>query len=259
MNAESFPDFLPSTVWLVGAGPGDPGFLTLMAMHALTHADVIVHDALVDERVLQLAPSGIVHEFAGKRGGKPSSSQRDITERLIELARQDKRVLRLKGGDPFVFGRGAEEAIALRNEGIPFRIVPGITAGIGGLACANIPATVRGSNQAVIFATGHAAVESCQSLDWEALAKTGAPIILYMGMTHLTGITEALMRGGMAPDTPAAIVSRAASPKQRTLVSTLGAVAVEARQQNMEAPAIIAIGANVALRDLIDPFSSGGI
>ncbi len=257
MNTESFPVFLHGSVWLVGAGPGDPGLLTLLALHALNHADVIVHDALVDERIMSLSAPDVVHEFAGKRGGKPSSSQRDITERLIELARQGKRVLRLKGGDPFVFGRGAEEAIALREAGIPFRIVPGITAGIGGLAYANIPATVRGSNQAVIFATGHAAVESCQSLDWEALARTGAPIILYMGLTHLAGISEALMRGGMASETPAAIVSRAASPNQRTLVSTLGHVASEARRHDMEAPAIIAIGANVSLRDLIDSSSSG--
>src|SRR5437763_9820591 len=127
------PEFRPGSVWLVGAGPGDPGLLSVLALHALGRADAIVYDALVDRRILALARPGAAQEFAGKRGGKPSPRQPDISDRLVRLARSGKRVLRLKGGDPFTFGRGGEEALALAVAGVPFRIVPGITAGSGGL------------------------------------------------------------------------------------------------------------------------------
>ena len=149
------PAFAPGSVWLAGAGPGDPGLLSLLALHGLRQADVVVYDALVDERILALARPRHCAEYAGKRGGKPSAKQRDISLRLIELAREGKRVLRLKGGDPFVFGRGGEEALALVAARIPFRIVPGISAGIGGLAYAGIPVTHRDVNSAVTFVTGH--------------------------------------------------------------------------------------------------------
>src|SRR6266853_1542650 len=149
------PDFTPGSVWLVGAGPGDPGLLSALALHALDRADVVVYDALVDPRILALAPAGAQLDYAGKRGGRPSPSQPDISARLIRLAREGRRVLRLKGGDPCVFGRGGEEALALAEAAIPFRIVPGITAGIGGLAYAGIPVTHRDINSAVTFVTGH--------------------------------------------------------------------------------------------------------
>src|SRR5206468_2489718 len=164
----------PGEVWLTGAGPGDPGLLTLHALNAISQADIILYDALVNAAVLHLARPGVTLESAGKRGGRPSPSQRDITARLIELARQGHKVLRLKGGDPFVFGRGGEEAIALAEAGIPYRIVPGITAGIAGLATASIPATMRGVNQAITFVTGHADPD----FDWSALARTGQPIVI---------------------------------------------------------------------------------
>ena len=147
----------PGWVWLVGAGPGDPGLLSLHALNALGQADVVVYDALVDKRILDLARAGADLVYAGKRGGRPSAEQSDISNRLITFARAGKRVLRLKGGDPFVFGRGAEEALALAGAGIPFRLVPGITAGIGGLAYAGIPVTHRDVNSAVTFLTGHQA------------------------------------------------------------------------------------------------------
>src|ERR1051325_11447655 len=137
------PDFTPGSVWLVGAGPGDPGLLTALALHALDRADHVVYDALVDPRVLALSRSEAVLDYAGKSGGRPSPLQTDVSTRLIALARDGKRVLRLKGGDPCVFGRGGEEALALARAGVPFRIVPGITAGIGGLAYAGIPVTHR--------------------------------------------------------------------------------------------------------------------
>ena len=186
------PVLAPGHVWLAGAGPGDPGLLTLDALAGLAQADVVVHDALVDERVLALAGPQARLEFAGKRGGKPSAMQADISERLVTLARAGHRVLRLKGGDPFVFGRGGEEAMTLAAAGIPFRIIPGVTAGLAALAAAAIPATLRGTNRAVIFAAGHGADED---FDWAPLARTGQPIVLYMVMHNLERITAALMQG----------------------------------------------------------------
>src|SRR6266700_7255791 len=200
MPALELPELAPGSVWLVGAGPGDPGLLSLLAVHALRQADVVVYDALVDQRVLALARGGAEFDYAGKRGGRPSPQQPDITLRLIKLARAGKRVLRLKGGDPFVFGRGGEEALALAGADIPFRIVPGITAGIAGLTAAAIPATLRGINRAVILAAGYGADDD--RLDWSALARTGQPIVLYMAMRNLAKIADELMRGGLPPTTP---------------------------------------------------------
>jgi uroporphyrin-III C-methyltransferase len=240
--------FAPASVWLVGAGPGDPALLTLAALQALREADICVYDALVSREVLALAAPQMALEFAGKRGGKPSPSQRDISLRLIDLGRLGKRVLRLKGGDPFVFGRGAEEAQALAKAGVPFRVVPGITAGIGGLAYAGIPATARETNHALILATGHLAEGAQGQADFAALAATGAPIILYMAMSNLDAIAAALTAGGMSAQTPLAIVSEATTPRQRVLVTSLAKAAAEAKQQGFVAPAIVAIGAIVTLR-----------
>jgi len=239
------PVFAPGDVWLAGAGPGDPGLLTLDALAGLSQADVIVHDALVDARILALKGAQARLEFAGKRGGKPSATQADISERLVALARAGERVLRLKGGDPFVFGRGGEEAAALAAAGIPFRIIPGVTAGLAALAAADIPATMRGINRAVIFAAGHGADED---FDWAPLARTGAPIVLYMVMHHLARIADALMAAGLAPQTPAAIIASAATPQERVLVSTLAALADDARKQKFEPPAIVVIGEIVKVR-----------
>jgi len=240
------PIFPPGHVWLAGAGPGDPGLLTLDAFAGLTQADVVVHDALVDQRVLALAGPQARLEFAGKRGGKPSPLQADISERLIALARARQRVLRLKGGDPFVFGRGGEEAMTLARAGIPFRIIPGVTAGLAALAAAGIPATLRGINRAVIFAAGHGAEED---FDWAPLARTGQPIVLYMVMHNLERIVAAMLEAGLATGTPAAVIISASTPKQRVLVSTLENLAGDARAQKLEPPAIVVIGEVVKLRD----------
>ncbi len=239
------PVFEPGHVWLAGAGPGDPGLLTLDALAGLRQADVVIHDALVDARVLALAGPQARLEFAGKRGGKPSASQADISERLVALARSGLRVLRLKGGDPFVFGRGGEEAMTLSAAGIPFRIIPGVTAGLAALTAAAIPATLRGVNRAVIFAAGHGAEEN---FDWAPLARTGQPIVLYMVMHNLDQIATALMAGGFAGTTPAAVIASATTPKQRILVATLEKLAGEARAQKFEPPAIVVIGDIVAMR-----------
>jgi len=244
-----YPTLARGEVWLVGAGPGDPGLLTLDALAGLLQADVIVHDALVDARVLRLAGKNAVLEFAGKRGGKPSASQDDISERLVTLARSGLRVVRLKGGDPFVFGRGGEEVLALVAAKVPFRVVPGITSGLGGLAAAGIPATLRGVNQAIILATAHNPEEK-DATDWAALARTGQPIVLYMAMRTLEAIVAALINGGLAADTPAAIVASASLPEQRVVDSTLGKLVDDARNSNVGAPAIVVIGAIVRHRQL---------
>jgi len=240
------PVFAPGHVWLAGAGPGDPGLLTLDALAGLTQADIVVHDALVDERILALADPQARLEFAGKRGGKPSATQADISQRLVELARAGHRVLRLKGGDPFVFGRGGEEAMTLAAAGVPFRVIPGVTAGLAALASASIPATFRGINRAVIFAAGHGAEED---FDWTALARAGQPIVLYMVMHNLEKIAGALMKAGLGAQTPAAVIASATTPKQRVMVSTLEKLAAASREENFDPPAIVVIGEIVGLRE----------
>jgi uroporphyrin-III C-methyltransferase len=253
LRLPALPAFEPGWVWLVGSGPGDPGLLTLLAAHALSSADVIVYDALVDEGVLELAAPGAELIFAGKRGGKPSPKQPDISARLVRLAHEGHRVLRLKGGDPFVFGRGGEEALTLAAAGIPFRIVPGITAGIGGLAYAGIPATHRDTNHTVAFVTGHmAGGEVPDGIDWAALARGAQALIIYMALKHIEVITGHLIDGGLAPSTPVAVVSRAATRHQRVLETTLGEAAEAVAASGIEAPAIVAVGHIVSLRAGLD-------
>ncbi len=248
-----FPELKPGTVWLAGAGPGDPGLLTLLAHHALGQADVIVHDALVSEGVLALRRPGCGLEYAGKRGGRPSPRQADISHRLVLLARAGKRVLRLKGGDPLVFGRGGEEALALVEAGVPFRIVPGISAGIGGLAYAGIPVTHRDTNSAVTFITGHDLTGAVpERLDWDALARGAPVLVLYMALKHLDRIAARLIAGGRPADQAVAIVSKAATPDQQVLETTLGRCAAEAEAHNIEPPCVIAIGETVRLRAGLD-------
>ena len=243
---DGMPVLAPGHVWLAGAGPGDPGLLTLDALAGLSQADVVVHDALVDKRVLALAGPQARLEFAGKRGGKPSATQADISKRLIELARAGRKVLRLKGGDPFVFGRGGEEALALAAAGVPFRVIPGVTAGLAALAAASIPTTLRGVNRAVIFAAGHVADGE---FDWAALARTGQPIVLYMVMHNLEEVADALQRGGLRPATPTAVITAATTADQRILVSTLERVAADARAQALQPPAIVVVGDIVTIRE----------
>ncbi len=252
-GALTFPPFEAGWVWLVGAGPGDPSLLTLAGAHAIAEADVIVHDALVGEGILALARPEALIEYAGKRGGKPSPKQRDISERLVDLARAGHRVLRLKGGDPFMFGRGGEEALTLVEAGIPFRVVPGVTAGIGGLSSAGIPVTHRDVNHAVTFITGHTASGDVpDGLDWEAIAKGSPVIVLYMAMKHLGRITDRLIAGGRSPEEPAAVVSRATTPQERVVETTIGRLDADARAAGMDAPAMIVIGEVVSLRSGLD-------
>ena len=247
------PAFEPGWVWLAGAGPGDPGLLTLHALHGLEQADVVVYDALVDEDILRLAKPGCHLEYAGKRGGRPSPSQPDISRRLVQLARDGQRVLRLKGGDPFVFGRGGEEALALVAAGVPFRVIPGISAGIGGLAYAGIPLTHRDLNSVVTFVTGHdfsGAVP--ERVDWQALAAGSPVIVFYMALKHLGEIADRLVAAGRAADEPVAVVSRAATADQRVLETRLGDCAAEVAAAGIEPPALVVVGEVVRLRRGLD-------
>ncbi|HUC16480.1 MAG TPA: uroporphyrinogen-III C-methyltransferase [Acetobacteraceae bacterium] len=244
------PELRPGEVWLAGAGPGDPALLTLHALAGLDQAEIVLHDSLVDPRVLALARPDARRIFAGKRGGQPSTHQGDITAQLVGLAREGARVLRLKGGDPYVFGRGAEEALALAEEGIPFRVIPGITSGLASLTMGLMPATVRGINRAILLATGHGITDgnNDHDLDWAQIARLGQPIVLYMAIARLPAITEALLAGGLPPDTAAAVIGSATMLEERVVVSTLARLPDDIARCGISAPAIVAIGEIVRMR-----------
>ncbi len=248
----AWPTLHPGWVWLCGAGPGDPGLLTLHALNALRQADTVIYDALVEPAILDWAPQA-EHIYAGKRGGKPSPKQRDISLRLVDLARAGKRVLRLKGGDPFVFGRGGEEAQTLVQHGVPIRIIPGISAGIGGLAYAGIPVTHRDINQSVTFVTGHdQSGQTPSSLDWQAIAKGAETLVIYMGMKHIAQITAQLIASGRAPSEPVAIVTTATTDQQQVLETTLAEAHAAIAEAALEPPAIICVGRAVLMRQVLD-------
>ncbi|MGS4945967.1 uroporphyrinogen-III C-methyltransferase [Meridianimarinicoccus sp. RP-17] len=250
---DAMPTLEPGWVWLCGAGPGDPGLLTLHALNALRQADVIVHDALCNPAILDWAQPGVEIIHAGKRGGKPSPLQRDISLRLVELARAGRRVLRLKGGDPFVFGRGGEEAQTLVQHGVPIRIVPGITAGIGGLAYAGVPVTHRDVNQTVAFVTGHdQSGQAPGAVNWSALAQAAQVIVIYMGLKHIGKIAADLMAGGRDPADPVAVVTDASLPTQRVLETRLDRVSADVVAAGLEPPAIICVGRAALMRQVLD-------
>ena len=251
LPALQLPEFAPGWVWLVGAGPGDPALLTLAAAHALQCADVVVYDALVDPRILAMANGSAERIYAGKRGGRPSPKQPNISARLIQLARARHRVLRLKGGDPFVFGRGGEEALALVGAGVPFRVVPGITAATGGLAYAGIPVTHRDLNTAVTFVTGHNVKGDVpDDLDWPALARGAPVLVFYMALKHLDEIAARLIDGGRDADEPAAIVAAATTGDQQVIETTLGEA--PKRAPEISPPALFVVGEVVRLRAGLD-------
>jgi uroporphyrin-III C-methyltransferase len=244
-TALGLPSLEPGWVWLVGGGPGDPGLVTALGLRALAQADVILHDALVDARLLLLARPEAERIYAGKRAGVKSCKQEEISDLLVRFAKQGRRVLRLKGGDPFVFGRGGEEAQALARAGVPFRIVPGITAGIGGLAYAGIPVTHRDTNHAVTFITGHGSDGKLPRLDWNAVAHGAPTLVFYMARKFAGEIAALLLAAGRKADEPAAIVANAAREDQQVIITTLGGLAAAA--ETAPALSIIVIGENVRL------------
>jgi uroporphyrin-III C-methyltransferase len=237
------PQFETGSVWLVGAGPGDPGLLTLLAAHALREADIVLFDALVDTGVLAaMGPQGRAISV-GRRKGKVTASVAQTVELMLRHARAGRRVVRLKGGDPFLFGRGGEETAALAAAGIPFRVVPGVTAGIGGLAYAGIAATRRGVNSVVTFLTGHDETGGLPpDIDWASLARETQSLVIYMGLTTLDRTAHALLAHGRDHRTPVAIVSKATTAEQQTLLTTLGESVLAVRRARLVAPAIIVIG-----------------
>ncbi|WP_099864815.1 uroporphyrinogen-III C-methyltransferase [Pararhizobium haloflavum] len=250
---DGLPDLEPGHVWLIGAGPGDPGLMSMLAVKALMQADVIVYDALVDETCLKWAKADADLFFAGKRGGKPSPKQRDISLKLVEVARAGKRVARLKGGDPFVFGRGGEEALTLVEHAVAFRIVPGITAGVGGLAYAGIPVTHRETNHSVTFLTGHDSSGLVPDrIDWQAVAKGSPVVVMYMAMKHIDTISARLIAAGRRPEEPMAFVCNAATARQAVLETTLGKASADIAASGLEPPAIVVLGEVVRLRAGLD-------
>ena len=253
LESRDWPVFEAGWVWMTGGGPGDPGLITLHALNALQQADVIVYDALVDPALLRWARSEAEVEYAGKRGGKPSPNQRDISLRLIELAREGKRVLRLKGGDPFVFGRGGEEAQTLVQAGIRLRVIPGISAGIGGLAYAGIPVTHRDVNQSVTFLSGHDRTGLTPSaIDWDGLGRSAQVIVMYMAIKHMPDICQRLIAAGRAGDEPVAIVQNATRDDMRVLETTLGKASDDIAESGIGAPSIVCIGRVVLMRQCLD-------
>jgi len=244
------PEFAAGSVWLVGAGPGDPGLLTLHAAHALAQAEVVVHDALVPEEILSLAPTARL-EPAGKRAGGIRTQQLRINNRLIQLARQGLRVVRLKGGDPLVFGRGGEEALALAAAAIPFRIVPGISAGIGGTASAGIPLTHRGLARSVAFATGHDSSGELADVDWQALSRGSEVLVFYMAQRRIGAIADRLIAAGRTPDDAVALISNATRPDQDVRIATLATAAQAVNGIAPSAATLIVTGPVLALRPLL--------
>jgi uroporphyrinogen III methyltransferase/synthase len=242
----------PACVYLVGAGPGDPGLLTRRGEAVLALADVVVFDHLASSRLLDLAPVHALRVCAGKSTGHCTLTQDEIHQLMIDHARAGQTVVRLKGGDPLVFGRGAEEAQALGAASIPFEIVPGVTAGVGATAYAGIAVTHREAASAVAFVTGHNDPESLsgqRQLDWEALARFPGTLVFYMGVTHLAAICRTLITLGKAPDAPAAIVQNGTLPSQRSITATLETIAHAARVADVGPPALLIVGQVVTWRD----------
>jgi len=239
----------PGTVSLVGAGPGDVGLLTLRGAERLSQAQVVVYDRLVAAEVLSLAAPAARRTYVGKSAGHHAMSQDEINELLVREARAGRRVVRLKGGDPFVFGRGGEEALALQRAGVPFEVVPGITAGVAGPAYAGIPVTHRELSSAVVLVTGHEDPGKPESdLDYGALARI-ATVVFYMGVARLPDVVSGLTGAGRSPETPAALIQRATTSRQRTLVATLGTLAARAEAESVTPPAVVVVGDTVGLRE----------
>lgn len=240
----------PGTVYLVGAGPGDPELLTLKGKRCLETSDVVVYDALVDKHVLEHTKPGAQLVYAGKREGHHSRPQEEITALLIQYARAGLTVTRLKGGDPFVFGRGGEEALALAEAGVPFEVVPGVTAGIAVPAYAGIPVTHRNVAAVVTFVTGHERTDrDVSAVRWDNLGAAHGTLVFFMGVRNLLEIAAQLVRHGRPADTPAAVIQWGTTEHQRTVTGTLADIAARARAAGLDPPALIVVGEVVALRD----------
>jgi uroporphyrinogen III methyltransferase/synthase len=242
----------PGVVYIVGAGPGDPGLMTVRAAELVANADVVMHDRLIPDGVLRTARDDAERLYVGKEPGNPEVAQPEIERWMIERARAGKSVVRLKGGDPFVFGRGGEEAEALAEAGVAYEVVPGVTAGVAAPAYAGIPLTHREDASAVAFVTGHEdPAKEGSSLDWEALARFPGTLVLYMGMRRLPEIVERLVAAGRDRDEPAAVVERGTMPGQRTVAAPLGELPSAASDEGIRAPAVALTGPVAARRETL--------
>jgi len=235
----------PGVVWLVGAGPGDPDLLTIKALKVLQRADVVVHDGLVSDEILALSPASARRISVAKRKSRHSYSQDEINRMLVAFALEGLTVVRLKGGDPFIFGRGGEELEAARASGVECHVVPGVTAALAAAADAGAPLTHRGSAQAVTFVTGHAAKGGEPDLDWASLARANHTVVIYMGLSMAAPIAGRLMAAGRAASTPALIVENASRTDERRIVTTLAGLADEAAA--LSGPALLVVGEAMAL------------
>ena len=238
-------------VHLVGAGPGDPELLTLKAARLLRQAEVVVYDRLISEEILDLVPRGAVRLYVGKTTGCHAVPQGDINALLVDVARTGKRVVRLKGGDPFIFGRGSEEAEYLARHGVPFEVVPGITAAAGCTAAANIPLTHRGLATGVRFVTGHCRENGELVLDWDGMADPDTTLVIYMGLANLALIGGKLSAAGLPGDTPVAAIAEGTTPRQRVVIATLADMAEQVGAARLEAPVLIVVGAVVKLAAIL--------
>lgn len=243
-------------VYLVGSGPGDPDLLTVKALRLMQTADVVLYDRLVSQDILDLIPKGVSRIMVGKESGHHCVPQQEINRLLIKLAKNNRTVVRLKGGDPYIFGRGSEEALALRQAGIEFEVIPGITSAAGCSAYAGIPLTHRGMSRSVQFITGHLRDNEPLDVDWEKLTDAQTTLVIYMGLANLELICHSLIKAGLASDTPAAAVQNATSRNQQRVVSTLKDLTTAVHHSGLQAPVIIIIGKVVSLAYELDWFSS---
>jgi len=238
-------------VYLVGAGPGDPDLVTFRALRLMQKADVVLYDRLIGEGVMNLVRREAERIYVGKRPDDHELPQEEIGALLVRLATEGKRVLRLKGGDPFMFGRGGEEIEALAAHGVPFQVCPGVTAAIGASAYAGIPLTHRDHAQACVFVTGHGK-DGKLDLDWTALLQPRQTVAIYMGLRNLEALTTDFVARGASADLPAAIVDNATRLNQKVVVGTLATLAAKARAAELRGPSIVIVGTVVALRDKLD-------